>query len=127
MMRMTMARMGVVLAIALAIGCGSPPPPPSAAGPEMVAGGVLFRYRNAAAKRVCLVGDFNDWSPVSDPMTDDNGDGEWTLFYPLGPGTYAYKFVVDGKNWVPDPWNPLSEPDGFNGRNSIVKVVAPGS
>jgi 1,4-alpha-glucan branching enzyme len=57
-------------------------------------------------------------------MTDDNSDGEWTLFYPLAPGSYAYKFVVDGKNWVPDPSNPLSEPDGFNGRNSILKIPA---
>jgi 1,4-alpha-glucan branching enzyme len=116
----------MVLALALACGCGSPPPPP-VGGPEPVEGGVLFRYRNADAKRVCLAGDFNDWSPTSDPMTDDNGDGEWTLFYPLAPGTYAYKFVVDGRNWIADPRNPLSEPDGFNGRNSIVQVLAPGS
>jgi hypothetical protein len=42
-------------------------------------------------------------------------------------GTYAYKFLVDGKNWVSDPANPSSEPDGFNGRNSIVKVIPKGS
>ncbi len=57
-------------------------------------------------------------------MTDDNADGEWTLFYPLTIGTYSYKFVVDGKNWVPDPTNPTSEPDGFNGRNSILTIPA---
>jgi len=93
-------------------------------GPELVKGGAVFRYRNSDAKKVYLVGDFNDWSPTTDPMTDDNSDGEWTLFYPLAPGSYAYKFVVDGKNWVPDPSNPLSEPDGFNGRNSILKIPA---
>jgi hypothetical protein len=60
-------------------------------------------------------------------MSDDNADGEWTLYYPLGPGTYAYKFLVDGKNWIADPWNPLSEPDGFNGRNSLIKLLPPGS
>jgi len=76
------------------------------------------------APRTIVLGDFNDWSPTTDPMTDDNSDGEWTLFYPLAPGSYAYKFVVDGKNWVPDPSNPLSEPDGFNGRNSILKIPA---
>lgn len=110
----------LVLAGALS-GCGGPPPA-TMGGPELVKGGAVFRYRNSDAKKVYLVGDFNDWSPTTDPMTDDNSDGEWTLFYPLAAGSYAYKFVVDGKNWVPDPTNPLSEPDGFNGRNSILKI-----
>ena len=121
--RVVVAAAAVCVATA---GCGSPPPPPAAMGPEVVEGGVLFRYRNPDAKRVNLVGDFNDWSPTADPMSDDNADGEWTLFYPLRPGTYAYKFVVDGKTWIADPWNPLSEPDGFNGRNSIVKLLGTG-
>jgi 1,4-alpha-glucan branching enzyme len=116
----------LALAVALAA-CGGPPPPPRTGGPEAVEGGIMFRYKNPDAKRVNLVGDFNDWSPTADPMTDENGDGEYTLFYPLGVGTYAYKFLVDGKNWVADPANPTSEPDGFNGRNSIVKVLPKGS
>lgn len=120
----SMRWMGVVGLLAILGGCGGPPPPTTAGGPELVAGGAVFRYKNPDARRVCLVGDFNDWSPATDPMTDDNSDGEWTLFYPLGPGSYAYKFLVDGKNWVADPTNPLSEPDGFNGRNSILKIPA---
>jgi len=116
----------VIAAIAAFPGCGGPPPAPTSGGPEPVEGGILFRYRNGNAKKVNLVGDFNDWSPTADPMADENGDGEFTLFYPLGVGTYAYKFLVDGKNWVSDPANPSSEPDGFNGRNSIVKVIPKG-
>ncbi len=115
----------VALVLATVASCGPPPPPPRVGGPEIVEGGVLFRYRNSNAKKVYVVGDFNDWSPVSDPMADENGDGEWTLFYPLQPGRYAYKFVVDGKNWIPDPTNPDSEPDGFSNRNSILTVPAP--
>jgi len=117
----------LVAGTAVLSGCGGPPPPSTAGGPELVSGGAVFRYRNADAEKVYLVGDFNDWSPTTDPMTDDNADGEWTLFYPLAPGSYAYKFVVDGKNWVADPSNPLSEPDGFNGRNSILKIPSTGS
>jgi 1,4-alpha-glucan branching enzyme len=117
----------LVFAAIAAMSCGgSPPPVPMSGGPEPAEGGILFRYKNANAKKVNLVGDFNDWSPTSDPMSDENGDGEFTLFYPLGVGTYAYKFLVDGKNWVSDPGNPSSEPDGFNGRNSIVKVIPKG-
>jgi 1,4-alpha-glucan branching enzyme len=116
-----------MVAAVAAMSCGGGPPPPTSGGPEPVEGGVLFRYKNSNAKRVNLVGDFNDWSPSADPMADENGDGEFTLFYPLGVGTYAYKFLVDGKNWVSDPANPSSEPDGFNGRNSIVKIIPKGS
>ena len=111
-------------ALLATVGCGGPPPPNAGGGPELVNGGAVFRYKNPDAKKVCLVGDFNDWAPTSDPMTDTNDDGEFTLFYPLAPGSYAYKFLVDGKNWVADPTNPLSEPDGFNGRNSILKIPA---
>lgn len=117
----------LVVSLVVLAGCGGPPPPPLNASPEAVEGGVIFRYKNPDARRVNLVGDFNDWSPTADPMTDENGDGEYTLFYPLGVGTYAYKFLVDGKNWVTDPWNPTSEPDGFNGRNSVVKILPKGS
>lgn len=115
-----------LVAAGAAISCGGPPPVPMSGGPEAVEGGVLFRYKNVNAKKVNLVGDFNEWSPTADPMSDENGDGEFTLFYPLGVGTYSYKFLVDGKNWVSDPSNPSSEPDGFNGRNSIVKVIPKG-
>ncbi len=55
-------------------------------------------------------------------MKDSNGDGHWSLFYPLEPGSYEYKFIVDGR-WIPDPLNPLSKPDGFDDINSVVKIV----
>ncbi|MDH3198695.1 MAG: isoamylase early set domain-containing protein [Candidatus Krumholzibacteria bacterium] len=105
--------------------CGTKAPPPRSMGPEIADGGAVFRYRNADASRVNLVGDFNAWDPTADPMTDENGDGEWTLFYPLAPGRYAYKFVVDGRRWIADPTNPDSEPDGFDGRSSILVVPGP--
>jgi len=91
-------------------------------GPEIVEGGVIFRYYDPDAEKVYLVGDFNNWSPTADPMSDKNGDGEWTLFFPLPPGSYQYKFVVDGVYWIPDPRNPVSVPDGFGGRNSVISV-----
>jgi 1,4-alpha-glucan branching enzyme len=115
-----------LVALALA-GCG-----PServivgSTGPEIVEGGAVFRYSNPDARTVHLVGDFNEWSPTADPMTDANGDGEWSLFYPLAPGRYAYKIVVDGKRWIADPTNPDHEPDGFGDLNSIVVVPAQG-
>jgi 1,4-alpha-glucan branching enzyme len=89
--------------------------------PEIADGGAVFRYYDPNAKRVYLVGDFNNWSPNSDPMKDLNGDGHWSLFYPLRPGTYQYKFVVDD-HWIPDPRNSTSVSDGFDGINSVVNM-----
>jgi 1,4-alpha-glucan branching enzyme len=110
--------------IAITVSCGpSRRVPVLGTSPKLVAGGAIFEYENADAKKVSLVGDFNGWSPTSDPMKDENGDGSWTLFYPLKPGRYAYKFVVDEKRWLADPANPISEPDGFDGKNSIVVVL----
>lgn len=116
----------VVLLAALSVGSCSPRdegPIGRETGPERVEDGVVFRYYNQDAKKVYLVGDFNSWSPLADPMKDMNGDGHWSLFYPLQPGTYRYKFVVDGR-WIPDPSNSDSEPDGFDGINSVVRVLA---
>ena len=114
--------------IAAAVGCGPREQQTleREVSPEIVEGGAVFRYVDADAKKVFLVGDFNNWTPNSDPMKDLNGDGHWSLFYPLRPGTYQYKFIVDGR-WIPDPRNQESEPDGFDGINSIVKVPDVGS
>ena len=117
------AALALAALIAGAIGCGRGElrTLEREVSPEIVEGGAVFRYVNSEAKKVFLVGDFNNWSPNSDPMKDLNGDGHWSLFYPLRPGSYQYKFVVDGR-WIPDPHNQDSEPDGFDSINSVVKV-----
>jgi 1,4-alpha-glucan branching enzyme len=91
-------------------------------GYELVEGGVIFKFYDPDAEKVSIVGDFNNWMPDADPLVDENGDGEWTLFYPLKPGRYEYKFVVDGIHWIPDPRNPVVVSDGFEGENSVVVV-----
>ncbi|MCX6923946.1 MAG: isoamylase early set domain-containing protein, partial [Verrucomicrobia bacterium] len=48
------------------------------------------------AKRVCLVGDFNDWDPTDHPM-NLKPTGTWTLALPLHHGHHRYYFLVDGK------------------------------
>jgi glycosidase len=47
-----------------------------------------------------------------------NGDA-WTVDVTLDPGTYEYKFVVDGDTWIADPANPTTIDDGFGGVNSV--------
>jgi len=50
-------------------------------------------------------------------------NGEWRVDIPrLSPGKYAYKFLVDGKNWQNDRENRLREDDRFGGDNSVLVV-----
>ena len=47
---------------------------------------------------VYLNGNFNGWCGECNPMSDDDGDGVWTLTLPLEDGSYEYKFTVNGWN-----------------------------
>jgi hypothetical protein len=46
-------------------------------------------------------------------------DGGWTCTHSFTAGTYQYKFVVDGTQWIPDPTDTNTVPDGFGGTNSV--------
>jgi glycosidase len=70
---------------------------------------------------VYLAGEFNDWNPGADRMTDDNGDGIFEITIDLEPGTYKYKFVVDDR-WQEDPYSDTFVDDNHGGKNSVVVV-----
>jgi 1,4-alpha-glucan branching enzyme len=55
-------------------------------------------------------------------MMTKGADGTWTLVKKLEPGKYAYKFVVDGSNWKPDPNAAETVDDGYGGKNSVITV-----
>ena len=84
---------------------------------------VKFTLEAPDAKSVYLAGEFNSWSPTATPMK--KRDGVWEVEISLKPGTYQYKFVVDGR-WCEDPKNPWKVDDGFGGFNSVVKVTDDG-
>jgi hypothetical protein len=68
---------------------------------------VIFTIDAPGAKNVFLVGDFNNWNPTLEKM--DGSDGAFEVYLFLLPGSYRYKFVVDGE-WVVDPDNPPADP-----------------
>lgn len=99
--------------------------------PHPVEGGILFQYEAPSARYVNLAGSFNTWGgtqttgrfdPTIDPMSDDDGDGIWTIVKPLRPGRYQYKFVIDhGLRWELDPSNPDTDQEsGIT--NSLIIV-----
>ncbi len=106
-------------------GGGAPAAPKvTTPGPNVTPDGVVFNYRTEGkGLNIYLAGNFNEWNP-SNPqylMKDDDGDGVWSITVKLAPGTYQYKYVIDGK-WTQDTYAPGAAPDGFGGRNSQFEV-----
>ena len=77
-----------------------------------------FRYKAPDATSVELMCEFNGWKSVAMTKGDN---GVWTTKVSLSPGTYAYKFLVNGKDWVLDPDNSAKKTaDGIE--NSSVEI-----
>jgi hypothetical protein len=74
------------------------------AGVSKVSGGIEFTYEDPSAGSVSLAGDFNNWNMNAEPLTKGS-DGVWRVVVDLEPGTYEYKFVVNGSEWIADPDN----------------------
>ncbi len=67
---------------------------------------VDFRYEAPAdVKSVYLAGEFNAWSPTALAMSGPDNKNLFTTHLQLKEGSYEYKFVVNGKDWTPDPNN----------------------
>lgn len=91
-----------------------------ATGTHATADGAVFVWKGEGAS-VNVAGDFNAWSTSADPLAKQP-DGSWRLDKKLAAGRYAYKFVIDGSNWKPDPGAAEGVDDGFGGKNSLVVV-----
>lgn len=80
-----------------------------------------FGFRAPAALSVQLVGDFTHWqeSPIS---LQKGRDGVWRASVPLTPGTYHYRFLVDGQ-WRDDPECTLRVANPF-GSDNMTREVA---
>jgi 1,4-alpha-glucan branching enzyme len=71
-----------------------------------------------APKQVALCGDFTGWKPVA---MRKQKNGSFAVVVPLGPGTYEYKFVVDG-DWQGDPESSCWAPNPYGTMNSVAQV-----
>ncbi len=82
---------------------------------------VRFSLDAPKAKAVLLVGDFTDWEARAKRMRRPRrGSPSFVTVVELEPGTYEYKFIVDG-HWVEDP-RAEAVPNSFGTRNSVVSV-----
>jgi 1,4-alpha-glucan branching enzyme len=82
---------------------------------------VEFSLEAPHAQSVKLAADFTDWENLALDMVKLT-DGDWFATVPLSPGTYSYRFIVDGE-WRDDPHAPTREPNPFGTVNAVVKVA----
>jgi chromosome partitioning protein len=85
---------------------------------------VVVEFRDDAANDVRIAGDFNGWMPdrdVQSEVADDGGIRVWRKHLRLPPGTYEYRYVVDGE-WCADPRNPDRIATSLGPPNSVLVV-----
>jgi hypothetical protein len=97
-------------------------PPPSAPARVLVRLVVV----HPDARTVQAAGDFNGWNPQATPL-EQVSNGAWTVTIPLEPGRYEYQFVVDGEEWIADPFAVEQNDDGFGSRNAVLDVRPAGA
>lgn len=97
-------------------------------GHEQINGVVRFFCHAPDAHNVFVAGTFNEWQPDAMPMTRAD-EGEWESSFPLSPGRYEYKFVVDGQ-WCCEPGCeheyhgcPKCVPNEFGTMNRVLEVA----
>ena len=82
----------------------------------------LVQFRLAAdAANVQLAGSFTNWEPAY--QLNEIAPHAWTVTVSLPQGVHDYAFIVDGKQWVADPYAP-SISDGFGGKTSRLTLLA---
>lgn len=72
-------------------------------------------------KAVYVAGEFNGWDPTAKKMAYKAASGVYSATLKLAPGTYEYKFVIDG-TWCADPENADSKPNDQGTFNSVLTV-----
>lgn len=76
---------------------------------------------HGSSTSVWLTGDFLGWAgnPGAGASALTLANGTWTGVRAFTAGTYQYKFIIDGNQWIADPSNPNQVDDGVGGKNSV--------
>jgi hypothetical protein len=85
---------------------------------------VVIEYRDSEAGDVRIAGDFNGWIPDRDVLSHVEAQGRtrvWVKVLSLPPGTYQYRYFVDGR-WRVDPANQDVSAGPMGQTNSVLHV-----
>ena len=82
---------------------------------------ILFKLEAPEGSVVQIAGDFNKWVPESLDFIESQGRPMWHKTISLRPGSYEYKYLVDG-SWIADPANESTVEDAYGGVNSLISL-----
>jgi 1,4-alpha-glucan branching enzyme len=82
--------------------------------------GAVFTLWAPHANQVSVAGDFNGWNTETHAMKKFKA-GVWLIILNLAPGSYQYRFFVDGV-WQNDPENAECVPNPFGACNNVKRV-----
>lgn len=82
---------------------------------------IVFTLEAPVNANVLIAGDFNHWVPEALNLSLSRGKPVWQSAKSLSPGSYEYKFLVNGQ-WVADPKNSATTRSNLGGVNSVVNV-----
>jgi 1,4-alpha-glucan branching enzyme len=80
---------------------------------------INFTFFAPNAKRVSVIGEFNNWEPNAHPMKRQP-DGGWHAQVPLSHGHHQYLFLVDGRPTL----DPRAHGIGRTAQNEKVSLIA---
>ncbi len=83
----------------------------------------LFSFTSRDAASVWLSGSFTDWAPrpMDGAIALTRQGDTWTVRRTMPAGKNLYKFIVNGTEWVADPFAVTREADAFGGFNSVYQ------
>jgi hypothetical protein len=81
---------------------------------------IAFEFFAPLSHAVYVAGTFNDWNASATPLARDK-TGKWSVIVPLLPGSYEYRFVVDGE-WKNDQQPVASVQNPFGSWNCVLVV-----
>ena len=79
-----------------------------------------FKLEAPQAEQVFIVGCFNEWEPMANPLERDD-EGTWSCTLYIEPGEHEYRFLVDGA-WRDDPANMVRRWNEFGTQNCVLIV-----
>ena len=82
---------------------------------------IVFELEAPEDAMVQIAGDFNMWEPEALNFIEWQGRPLWHTSISLRPGSYEYKYLVDGL-WIPDPANDQTVEDAYGGVNSVITL-----
>jgi len=97
--------------------------PVSVASLDAVPVPTQFVY-DGPARRVVLVGDFNNWDEQATPLEREPGSALWSVTVPIQRGRHIYAFLVDSV-WTVDKRAPVARDPDFGVTGSVILVGRP--